>query len=438
MKRGMPLGPTLVLTAGRALAFGATFCIPIVLARSLDVAEFGTYKQVFLIFTTVYLMAQMGMAESLFYFIPHDPDRAGRFVANSTAALLAVGATAAAGLLAASATIGARFGNPALAKHLPLLGLFLLLSMGSAPLEIVLTARRKYAGAASTYCLSDVAKAICLVAPAALAAGVQGILAGAVLFAAIRLLAALAVYRRGLGSELSPDARLFASQLAYTVPMGLYVLVEIAQANLHQYAVSLHVAPAAFAVYAVGCLQIPLVEFVASPACNVMMVGIRDRLRSGDADAALAIWRDMTGKLALMIIPLVALLLICGGDLIRALFTEKYAASVPIFLLWTTSLAFQIFQTDGVLRAFAETRLLLAIGVMKLLVVATAVGWFLARFGLRGPVLVTLIATLLGKAAGLARMKRLFGAPLADLLPWRGILAAALAAAAAALPAAMA
>ena len=43
----------------------------------------------------------------------------------------------------------------------------------------------------------------------------------------------------------------------------------------------------AFAIYAVGCLQIPLVELIASPACNVMMVGMRERLREG-------IWRQPT------------------------------------------------------------------------------------------------------------------------------------------------
>jgi hypothetical protein len=43
------LKPTLVLMTGRALAFGGTFMIPLVLARVFDQAEFGTYKQLLLI-----------------------------------------------------------------------------------------------------------------------------------------------------------------------------------------------------------------------------------------------------------------------------------------------------------------------------------------------------------------------------------------------------
>ena len=35
-------------------------------------AEFGTYKQLFLIYATLFGVAQLGMAESLYYFIPRD------------------------------------------------------------------------------------------------------------------------------------------------------------------------------------------------------------------------------------------------------------------------------------------------------------------------------------------------------------------------------
>src|SRR5437879_12894336 len=57
--------PTLVLMSGRSLAFAATFFIPMVLVRVFDQTEFGTYKQLFLIVSTLYGIAQLGMAESL-------------------------------------------------------------------------------------------------------------------------------------------------------------------------------------------------------------------------------------------------------------------------------------------------------------------------------------------------------------------------------------
>jgi O-antigen/teichoic acid export membrane protein len=57
--------PALLLMSGRTLAFAATFFIPVVLARIFDPAEFGTYKQLFLIHSTIFYIAQLGMAASL-------------------------------------------------------------------------------------------------------------------------------------------------------------------------------------------------------------------------------------------------------------------------------------------------------------------------------------------------------------------------------------
>src|SRR3989338_6047486 len=75
--------PALLLMSGRAIGFVAVFFLPVVLVRIFDQAEFGTYKQLFLIYSTVYGIAQLGMAESLFYFLPIAPKEAGKYVTNS-------------------------------------------------------------------------------------------------------------------------------------------------------------------------------------------------------------------------------------------------------------------------------------------------------------------------------------------------------------------
>src|SRR5262245_66130980 len=83
--------PALSLVIGRSLGFIAAFAIPIVLSRILAQAEFGTYKQLFLIYATLFGVAQLGMAESLYYFIPRDAGRAGQHIANAVLTLAAAG-----------------------------------------------------------------------------------------------------------------------------------------------------------------------------------------------------------------------------------------------------------------------------------------------------------------------------------------------------------
>ncbi len=77
------LKPALTLMAGRTLGYAVFFVVPIILVRLFSQEQFGTYKQVFLLYGTILNLAQVGMSESLFYFIPGSSEEAGRYVCNS-------------------------------------------------------------------------------------------------------------------------------------------------------------------------------------------------------------------------------------------------------------------------------------------------------------------------------------------------------------------
>src|ERR1700675_2954907 len=116
--------PALLLMSGRTLAFAATFFIPVVLARIFDATEFGTYKQLFLVHSTVYYIAQLGMASSLYYFLPRAPD-AGRYVENTIWFLGATGLAALGLVVMAAPRLAQWMSNNALAAYLPWIGLYL-------------------------------------------------------------------------------------------------------------------------------------------------------------------------------------------------------------------------------------------------------------------------------------------------------------------------
>lgn len=426
--------PALQLMGGRLIGFAATFAVPIVLVRVFEPEVFGTYKQLFLIFTTLFCLAQMGMAESLYYFLPRRPAESGRLLVNSLAVLGLSGAVAAAALTLGADRIAGWLSNPALARHLPLLGVFLLLMLVAAALEIGLLCWHRYLAATASYAVSDLVRAALLVVPAVVTGDLRWLVAGAVAFAAVRVLAELAVFGRLFGGRLRADRGLLARQLGYSLPFQAAVVVEISQANLHQFAVSHWFDAATFAIYAVGCLQIPLVELAASSAGNVLMVGMGDALGRGDRREATAIWTATTRKLALLLVPMVTLLLLVAGDLIPFLFTARYQASVPVFMVWTTAILFGVVQTDSALRVYAEVRFILVMNLVRLAVIAGSIAWAVGAFGLVGAVAVTVAGTAVAKAMALARLRRHLDAGWRRLLPWRELGRIGAASLAAALP----
>jgi O-antigen/teichoic acid export membrane protein len=429
-----PAGPALWLVVGRAVGFAATFAVPLVLVRYFDQTTFGTYKQLFLIYATVYGLAQFGVAESLYYFLPRHTAAAGRYAANAVGTLAVMGVVSAGLLVLAAPSIARGMANPELAATVPLLALFLALMLASAAFEIVLVARSRYKAAAWTYAVFDLARAACVVVPAMLLTSLRGVLFGIIGCAALRLAAMAWTFGRGLQLDLRPSAELWRSQWAYTLPFALAVGVEVLQSNLHLYVVAARFDAALFAVYAVGCLQIPLVDVLTTSSANVMMVKLAEDGVDRHSRAALALWHDTTRRLAMVIFPLVAFLAVMARDIIVVLFTSQYLASVPIFVLWTCTLVFAVPCVDAVLRAGAQTRFLFALNVARLAGVAVLVPLGLAMFGLPGAALAMLVSLALVRIAGTVRIARIMGADLRAVLPWRQLTTTAACALAAAVP----
>jgi O-antigen/teichoic acid export membrane protein len=435
LRRHAPSGPAVWLVVGRSLGFAATFIVPLVLVRQFDQTTFGTYKQLFLVYTTLFGLAQLGAAESLYYFVPRRPLDAGPHIANAVVTLTLAGGLCAGALTFAAPAIARWLTNTALASEMPLLGAFLGLMLMSALFEIVLVARGRYRAAAWTYGVSDVTRAAFLLVPARLFGGLRGLMLGAVLFAALRLVVMLWSFGRDLGATLRPQLSLWRDQWMYTLPFALAVGIEALQANLHNYVVAARFDPAVFAVYAVGCLQIPLVDVLTTSSANVMMVAMAagaDQRRAGDA---LALWHDTTRRLALVIAPLVVFLVAMAPQVIELLFTQRYLGSVPVFQLWTCTLLLAVPCVDAVLRARAQTRVLLGLNILRLVIVVSLIGWCLDTFGLSGAALVMLIATAATRAVALVRIARLLETPVRAVMPWRSLAATAGAALVAAVPA---
>jgi len=362
--------PALLLMSGRTVAFAATFFIPLVLARVFDPAQFGTYKQLFLIWGTVYYIAQLGMASSLYYFLPRAPRMAGSYVANSLLFLAASGLVCLGALVIAAPKLGRWLSNNELPQYLPWIGLYVFLMMVSMALEVVLISRGRYLWASATYAISDIARGGGLhragaAVPAARVAPERRRDSGRPSGCHHTLLLPQGIPRQlqtGWGAAQEP--------VGVCAPFGLAVVVEILQASLPQYVVSHLFDPATFAIFAVGCLQIPLVDFAASPTSDVMMVKMQERLAKGRTRAVLEIWHDTTWKLALLFLPLAAFLMVDAREIIVFLFTKRYSASAPIFMVWSAMILLASLQVDGVMRVFAQTRFLLVLNLMRLAIIA--------------------------------------------------------------------
>src|SRR3982751_374497 len=105
--------PAMKLMSGRMAAFAITFLTPVLLVRLFTQSEFGTYKQFMLITFTPYLIG-CAFSECLFYFLPRDPARAGKYAVNSTLLLLVTGIVCLMVMIPNASRIATKMSNVAL------------------------------------------------------------------------------------------------------------------------------------------------------------------------------------------------------------------------------------------------------------------------------------------------------------------------------------
>ena len=424
--------PAILLVIGRAAGMAASFAIGIILARIFTPAEFGTYKQFFLVYATLFGLAQLGMAESLYYFVPRRSDRTGRYVMNALVTLAMAGGVCIVALAAARTRIAASLSNAPLADDMVLLGLFLTCMLMSTVLEIIMVSRKRHGMAAVTYAISDIGRTLLFILPALLVGSLRAVFIGATVFAAVRLALMLIALWRQYGRELRLDWALWKDQLAYAIPFALAVGVDAVQLNFHQYIVASRVDAATFAIYAVGCMQIPLLDLIMTSTVNVLMVKMAEE--EHDHQVVRTLWHETVCRLALLIVPLAVFLVIMAHDLIVGLFTETYAGSVPIFRIWALMILPTVFASDAFLRAYAQTRYLLVMNVVRLVLVASLIGAFMSAFGLVGAVLVALCAMTVVKGLKVVKIARLMHLGLGEVLPWDRLMGITIRACAAGIP----
>ncbi|HEY2029865.1 MAG TPA: lipopolysaccharide biosynthesis protein [Myxococcales bacterium] len=424
-------GPLLLSRVASAVL---TFALPLVLVRLLDRHSFGTYKQFFLVTQTLLLVGQLGLTQSLYYFLPRGTERRGAYVVQVTALLAALGALVGVGI--------ATFGAPLLARALAspdLLALRLPLAvtaaamLAAAPLEATLVSEGRLGQAAFAYTASDFLRAAGIVLAAAFVGG-PWIFWAAALVSLLRMGLLWSLLSARLLPASAPSRKLLGAQLSYALPFAGSSLLYVLQEYFPQYAVSACFDPATYALFAVASFHMSIVDIIYSPMSEVLMVELGQSDGGGPREASARHWRATVQRLATLLFPAAVGSWLVGPTLLPMLFTKAYAPAVPLFVLATAEIPFWILPCDAVLRAYGDTRFLFGfsavrLGVTALLVVA-GVHWF----GVAGAIGAGIASEIFGVSVLFARARQHLQARASELLDWRGLARSAAAAAFAALP----
>lgn len=422
------LGRSGPLVLSRLTSAALTFSLPLILVRLLSPEGFGVYKQFFLVAQTLLLVGQLGLTQSLYYFLPRGGSERGSYVSHALVLVTLLGAMAGIGLYLGAPFLG-RWMDPHLAELRLPLGLFAGAMLAAAPLEGALTSEGLIGGAALAYVLSDAARAAAL-ASGAILGGARGLFFAAVAVGWLRVAALWILVAKKRLPTARPRACLLRAQLAFALPFAGATWLYVAQRYFAQYAVSARFPAATFALFAVASFHLPVVDIVFTPITEVLMVTLGRRF---DRSA----WDDAVDKLASLLFPAACGAFLFGPLVLPLLFTSRFAAAVPLFLLATCEIPLWVLPCDALLRAAGDTRFLFWFNGARVLVTGSCVLLGIRLAGLPGAICGGIFSEALARAGMLWRGCRFLGVEMAEVLDWTRLSRVALAAVLACLPAAL-
>ena len=424
-----------LLAGARIVAFCISILLPLVLVRRLTRPDYGVYKLCFQILASACSLLGLQVSASAYYFMPRSAEKKPHIAFNIVLFHFLVSAPIALLFIIHPAVVTIVFKTADVVPYIPLMGFAIVLWLVSGSLETLAIANGDVGVASILIVVIQLTKTGLLIGAALLFGTVRGLALAAIVQGALQTAVMFFYLRKRFGRFWgSLDSDLFRAQLRNALPFGIGGLAYSALYDLHFYYVSHYFDPGQFAIYSVGCFQLPLLALLIDSVRAVLIPEVARLDKNGNPDAIIEVWMSFIRQLAFFFVPICTLLFLLRREFITVLFTTKYLASVPIFGVNLLVIMLAINLSGAVMRAFDDFKYFhakLCFALMPVALVALYVGIRLGQLtGAIVAVALVVAAEVSITSTCVARRLRMSRKDLRHLVP---IMGAAKAAAAAAL-----
>jgi O-antigen/teichoic acid export membrane protein len=406
------------MSGARLLAGILTIAIPLVLVRVIAQSEFGHYKALFLVALTLQTLLALGVPGSLYYFVPRKRREGHEYHTQSLFLLIGLGVVGGVLVLAGGGVIERLF-HAELARYMPLLALFVALSIPAALMPVAPMVDRRTPLAARLLAGLDLIRASLIIAAALVTRDLYWIMAAACL--AIGLQLALVLWylvQSGPGRSWRPATGRIREQLRYALPYSGAAMIGFTRQKLHAYYVGAAFSAETFAIYAAATIQIPLVGRLSQTIEEVVILENAAHYSADRKSEMRRVWHRASHLLGLIVIPVWLIAEAFAPELITLLYGQPYAAATPIFRVFLFILPLSIFLGSPMLRAVGDTGVMVLADTFAL---AVSLGVLIGFAGEFGP-LAAVASLVAGKTAYMfaaaRRTAQRVELRIRNILPW--------------------
>lgn len=346
------INKSLYIFVSKMIGYGIRLVLPYFLVRLLTQADFGAYRQFFLLEMYIGSLFALGLNQALYYFIPRDEKNSGAYFLNTVLMNLIVFTTAFTFIGIFSKQLSQWLNMEILHEAFWKLAIYVVLLIIAVACDCYLVARQRVKAAAVFEVVGQVLVSIVCVAVAFATRDLQSILIGLVVARAIHMGSMMLYIHLSLhGLRAEHYFRGVREQIRYGVVLGAGGTLFSLMMRLHEFFVSRYFGTEKYAIYSAGCTDLPFIQMFVQSLAVVALGQFALMEKEKDWDGIRRLWRRVLTSSYAVALPVVVVLLLVSKPLILFMFTDKYADAVPIFQINTIAKIGLVFNSSLVLRA---------------------------------------------------------------------------------------
>jgi O-antigen/teichoic acid export membrane protein len=412
-----------LLTGARIFGILFSLFIPMYLGRKLSVETYGTYKQIMLVFWFAQVALNLGVDDSAYYHLRKNPKHFPYYSFNAlifnilTAGLIWIG------LVVFKNPIATLVKNPDLIQYLFLTGLLLFLTICSMQIEGILIGLNRMKDRLFLEVGVEVVKSAAILFSFLFFNSISAVLISLSIIMGLKFLYTIYTidfYRKRENLDYRNGFHYLKEQIRFGLPLGVSRVLQNLL-NIENFFISSYFSLVQFTYYSIGCFENPIINAARTSLYELVNIELIDAEKEQDHKKSMMVWKRMNRKLFLIVIPFVIYMLFFAKELITFVFSEKYLASVPFFMIFNFYILAGCLNPEPLFRATNHTKWTFHLRLFGLFLGATLIFlgayYFGALYALAGKTIALLIVNIIGLSIG----AKLIKVNLIDLFDWNEI-----------------
>lgn len=352
------------IALGQLIAVCLTIGSTMVLTRYMDKFNYGTYKQIFYVYTTLLSVFTLGLPKSYGYFLSRISKEEGKdFVNVMTKILVLSGLVFSILLFFCSPIIANILKNEELKTALRIFSPVPVFLMPTLGLEAIYATYKETYVAAIYSVVTRILLFACVTLPVFIfSIGYKCAVIGFVFSSFLSFLLALYLKNRPFRKIKKKKTSISVSAiLKFCLPLMGAGIFNIFINSTDQFFISRYFGTEAFAEFSNGAMELPFIGMIVG-ACSTVLLPVYSNLCKNKSIAVedtykiVEIWNNVLKKTVMLIYPLIIYCIVFAGEIMVVLYGSQYETSGKYFFIMLFNNFLSVVSCYPLLLALSKTK----------------------------------------------------------------------------------